>query len=276
MSFIEPTATLNTHDAAFNMGVNVCITKRDKKTGRVLQQEKGHNRCLKQTLLGIAKYLNGEFNPTAPLKDEKNTSYRLEDDWIPSWLGVGTNVAGGTTVKGITQEVSVNDTRLLNEISPRVRLPERNVMVARTEQSFVQLIITTYLPDEWYVGERIAEAGLFAQETGNNCLFRIALKEPIVKDVDTVVEVQWVISIVSIDSGNSKYVEIDKSDLRQAMEHLLDKYQELTANGTQKDISKSVKDFKEAIYDYNRGDIDQAGIDLTTQTLTKDYEDLSK
>ena len=34
MSFIEPTATLNTHDAAFNIGVNVCITKRDKKTGK--------------------------------------------------------------------------------------------------------------------------------------------------------------------------------------------------------------------------------------------------
>lgn len=265
---------LNITDAAFNIGINVQVTKKDKKTGRILQQEKGHNRCLKQTLLGIAKYLNGEFNPSQPLSEQNNPSYRLEWDWIPSYLGVGTNIIGTTPVAGITSEVNVNDTRLLNEISPRVPLPERNKLIARAEQSFVQLIINTYLPDEYYVGETIREAGLFANETGNNCLFRIALKEGIKKEVDTIVEVMWIISIVSIDSGNSKYVEIDKSDLRQAMNSLLDKYEELTANGTQKDISKSVADFKDAIYDFYRDDIDQSGVDLMTETLNKDYADL--
>lgn len=265
---------LNACDAAFNMGINVVVTKKDKKTGRVLQQEKGHNRCLKQTLLGIAKYLNGEFNPTQPLYEEGNPSYRLEWDWIPSYLGVGTNIAGGTMVQGVTSEVSVNDTKLLNEISPRMKLPERNKLIARTEQAFVQLVINTYLPDELYIGERIGEAGLFANETGNNCLFRIALKEPILKEVDTVVEIMWTISIVSIDSNNSEYVEVDKSDLRMAMEHLLDLYQLYTGNGTTADISQSVADFKTGIYDFYRGDIDQDGVNVTTQTLYTDYNDL--
>lgn len=267
---------LSTSEAAFNMGINVCITKRDKKTGRILQQEKGHNRCLKQTLLGIAKYLNGEFNPTQPLYSENNPSYRLEDDWIPSWLGVGTNVANYSSEAGVSTIVSVNDTKLLSEISPRMRLPERNKVIARNEQSFVQLIINTYLPDELYVGERIAEAGLFAQETGNNCLFRIALAEPITKEVDTVVEVMWTISIVSIDSQNSPYVEVDKSDLKIVMEQLLDRYAQYTDKGTKVDIKPSVEDFKDALYDYYRQDIDQEGVDATVAGLNADLADLPK
>lgn len=265
---------LSTSEAAFNMGVNVCITKRDKKTGRILQQERGHNRCLKQTLLGIAKYLNGEFNPTQPLVNAENPSYRLEDDWIPSYLGIGTNIGNYSSTAGVTNVVSVNDTKLLAEISPRMRLPERNKLIARNEQSYVQLVINTYLPDELYVGERIAECGLFAQETGNNCLFRICLAEPIVKEVDTVVEIMWTISIVSIDSQNSPYVEVDKSDLKMILEHLLDRYAEYTDAGKVVDIKPSVADFKDGMYDYYRKDIDQEEVDNTVAKLNADYNGL--
>lgn len=265
---------LSTSDAAFNMGINVRVTKRDKKTGRILQQTEGHNRCLRQTLLGIAKYLNGEFNPTQPLANAENPSYRLEDDWIPSWLAVGTNIGNYSSGVGVTSVVSINDTRLLSEISPRMRLPERNKVIAKNEQSFVQLIINTYLPDELYIGERIAECGLFAQETGNNCLFRIVLAEPILKEVDTVVEVMWTISIVSIDSQNSPYVEVDKSDLKMILEHLLDRYSEYTAKGKKVDISKSVADFKDGMYNYYRRDIDQDGVNSSVSKLTADYNEL--
>lgn len=268
-------STLSTSEAAFNMGVNVCITKRDKKTGRILQQEKGHNRCLKQTLLGIAKFLNGEFNPTQPLSNEQNPSYRLEDDWIPSYLGVGTNIGSYSSgTSNVTSVVSVNDTKLLSEISPRMRLPERNKLISRNEQAYVQLVINTYLPDEEYVGQRIGECGLFAQETGNNCLFRIALAEPILKEQDTIVEVMWTISIVSIDSQNSKYVEVDKSDLKQILDHLLDKYAGYTKAGKKVNIDASVADFKDAMYDYYRKDIDQDGIDATVAKMNADYKDL--
>lgn len=266
---------LETSEACFNMGINVVVTKKDKRTGRVLQQERGHNRCLKQTLLGIAKYLNGEFNPTQPLYDEKNPSYRLEDDWIPSWLGVGTNISGGLNgTSGVNNIVSVNDTKLLNEISPRMRLPERNKVIARNEQAYVQLVINTYLPDELYINATIGECGLFAQETGNNCLFRIALKDPIVKEVDTIVEIMWTISIVSIDSQNSPYVEVDKADLKEIIDQMLDKYAGYTKAGTTVDIDNSVDDMKDGIYDYYRRDIDQTGVDTTVAKLTADYNAL--
>ena len=105
-------------DAGFNIGVNVQLTKRDKNTGRILQQVKGHNRCLRNELLGIAKWLNGEFNDTQ--------SYLLHYNWIPRYLGVGTNQASLDSSGSVTTEVTVNDTKLLSEISPRMKLPERN------------------------------------------------------------------------------------------------------------------------------------------------------
>ena len=102
-------------DAGFNVGVNVKITKRDKKTGRVLETREGHNRCLRMTLMGIAKYLNGEFN---------DTNYLILSDWIPRYLGIGTNIATVDSDAGITSEVSINDARLLNEI----KLNEANII----------------------------------------------------------------------------------------------------------------------------------------------------
>lgn len=46
---------LNINDAGLNIGVNVCITKRDKETGRILEQVKEHNRCLNSQLLRPSK-----------------------------------------------------------------------------------------------------------------------------------------------------------------------------------------------------------------------------
>ena len=113
---------LSMTDAGYTVGVNVKITKMDKDTGRVLETREGHNRCLRMQLLGITKFLNGEFN---------DTGYILAQDWIPRYLGLGTNIASVDSQSNIKTEVQVNDTRLLDEISPRLKLPDRNVVVNR-------------------------------------------------------------------------------------------------------------------------------------------------
>lgn len=248
-------------DAGFNVGVNVRITKRDKMTGRVIEERKGHNRCLKMQLMGIVKWLNGEFNPTQ--------SYLSNYDWIPRYLGVGTNTATSTTPPGIGSEVTIDDTRLLNEISPRLKLPERNKVINRSSQSYIQLVIATYLPEELYVNETISEAGLFSQETGNNCLFRIAF-EPIKKTTDSVVEVNWTISVISVESENKPYEELDKDDLRQQLEHLLDRISELYPKASQ-----ACTDMKEGIYIIGKKDSTQTEVDKITKVLADDYNDLS-
>ena len=78
---------LNIKDTAFDVGVNVKITKRNKYTGRVIETREGHNRCLRMQLMGLIKFLNGEF-----IEDNPWVSYQ----WIPRYLGLGTNVASGS------------------------------------------------------------------------------------------------------------------------------------------------------------------------------------
>lgn len=240
-------------DAGFAAGINVRVTKRNKNTGAVQLVREGHNRCLKQQLMGIVKWLNGEFN---------ESSYLVGWDWVPRYLAIGTNTATAGTPPGITTEVSINDTRLLNEISPRMKLPERNKVVNRASQSYVQLIINTYLPEGVYTNETVGEAGLFSRETGNNCLFRIAF-EPFTIDSDSVVEINWTISVISVESENKAYEEVDKSDLRLSMEQVLNRFAELYP--TIAPACYAMRDT--ALYELFRQDTTQAQIDNATKLM---------
>ena len=253
--------TLGIQDAGFMMGVNVRIRKMNKYTGEVLEERQKHNRCLRQQLMGIAKFLNGEYNETQP--------YLQYYQWIPRYLGVGTNIAGAEVVSGITSEVTVNDTRLLNEIPPRMLLPERNTIVNRSTQNYVQLVISTYLPEKYYNDQDIAEAGLFADEKGNNCLFRIAFS-PIHKDIESVIEVNWTISIISVDSQNTPYEEVDKVDLRESLNEMLDRFASL--HPELEDACMVMK--SPGIYEYGRSDSTQGTVDDTTALLQQELNKL--
>ena len=255
-SKIADNDTFSIRDAGFNIGVNVRVTKRDRKTGRILMERQGHNRCLKQQLVGLAKFLNGEFN---------ETNHRIINNWIPRYLGVGNNLAVGEIV-GVTSSVNINDTKLLNEIYPRLKLPEKNTIVNRSTQKYVQVCINTYLPEGWYVGETISEAGLFSNETGNNCLFRIVF-DGIPVTEDSVVEISWVISIISVDSENQPYVESDKDDLFLAMKQILNRISLL--HPELKTVCDDIID--SGIPEYGRSDSTQDTIDEVTKKLVQDY-----
>lgn len=207
--------TLKTQDAAFNIGVNVEIKGIDKNTGEVKIQRRGHNRALRYQLVGISKFLQGAFNESNPFATYKN--------WIPRYLALGTNTASYGEETNVTTVVDINDTRLLDEISPRIALPENNLVINNSRQSFVQLVINTYVPSTLFNGITIREAGLFSNASGNNCLFRIAF-DGIDKTEDLILEVNWVISIISIDSGNQPYVGVDKTDLRNAIHQILRRF----------------------------------------------------
>lgn len=248
--------SLNMTDAGYTVGVNVKLTKRDKHTGAVLETREGHNRCLRMELMGITKFLNGEFN---------DTSYTLAQEWIPRYLGLGTNIASVDSDSHIKQEVQINDTRLLDEISPRLKLPDRNTIVNRTAQSYVQLVITTYLPEELYNGQTIREAGLFSKATGNNCLFRIVFDE-ITKERDSVVEVTWTISIISIDSQNEPYEEYSKADLREAINEVIERTAQLYTP-----YDEIVSDFEDCIYECIKTDSTEESIAEATQKMIDIY-----
>ena len=246
-------------DAGYTVGVNVKLTKMDKKTGRVLETREGHNRCLRMQLLGITKFLNGEFN---------DTGYILAQDWIPRYLGLGTNIASVDSSSNIKTEVQVNDTRLLDEISPRLKLPDRNIVVNRTSQNYVQLIITTYLPEEYYNGQTIREAGLFSRASGNNCLFRIVF-EDITKTVDSVVEVTWTISVISIDSQNEPYEEYSKQDLREIINEIIERTGEVYPP-----YLNIIDRFEDAIYECIRTDSTEESIANQVAIMGEVYSEM--
>ena len=249
--------TLKTQDAVFNIGVNVDIKGIDKKTGEIKIHRRGHNRCLKLQLMGLAKFLNGEFNKSNP----QATYY----DWIPRYLALGTNLAEYDSGTGVTSIVDINDAKLLNEISPRLALPERNIIINKSTQSYVQLVINTYVPEEMFNGQTIREAGLFSKSTGNNCLFRITFDD-ITKTDDIVLEVNWTITIISIDSQNQPYEEVDKTDLWNSMEMVLNRFGQLAP-----DISGFCADLVSAIREYAKTDSTVASVKAQTDIISNDF-----
>lgn len=247
---------LKTQDGAFNVGVNVDIKAINVKTGETVKHVRGHNRCCKLQLMGISKFLNGEFNKSNPAA----TYY----DWIPRYLALGTNQAAYDSGTSVTSIVNINDTKLLNEISPRIALPERNTIINRSTQSYVQLVIDTYVPETAYNGRTIREAGLFSKATGNNCLFRITFDD-INKTEDIVLEVNWIISIISIDSQNQPYEETVKIDLWNAITLLLNSFKKSVPP-----IATFCDDISNAIQEYTKSDSTNDSIKLQTDIINND------
>ena len=253
--------TLKTHDGAFKIGVNVDIKGINRKTGEIVVHRRGHNRCLKLQLVGIAKFLDGVFNESNPTATYYN--------WIPRYLALGTNIAAYDSGGRVTTTVNINDTKLLNEISPRIKLPERNTVINRSNQSYVQLVINTYIPETEYNGQTIREAGLFSKATGNNCLFRIVFDD-ITKTEDIVLEVNWVISIISIDSNNQPYEEVDKTDLWNSMELLINRFGEVAP-----DINTYCTHLKNAIKEYARLDSSETSVETQRFIISGDYASMA-
>lgn len=183
--------------------INVRICRRDAKTGRIIEKREGKNRVTKLALMGIVRMINGEFNSTTP--EDIN-------DYIPKYLALGSNRAGGIN-PGVTSEVTVNDSKLLDEISPRILLTQKNILENRLTNPFIKLTIKVFIPVDMFVGESIGEAGLFAKKTGNNCWARIAF-DPIIKNPNEVFDVTWEITVMSV--GTTVYptnIQLDKSSI---------------------------------------------------------------
>lgn len=206
---------INKSSSAVN--VNVRLTKRDATTGRILHNVEGHNRVTKMAIMGIIRFCNGEFNDTTPLTIL---------NYIPRYLALGSNTAG-TINPGVTSEVTVNDSKLLSEImsdtgeNMRIKLTQRNIE-NRYTNPYIKLTIRCFIPVDRFVGEKIGEAGLFTDEIGNNCWARITF-EPFTKELNTVVDVTWEITVVSMESSNQPYEEVDKDSLKLAIDNALDR-----------------------------------------------------
>lgn len=203
-----------------NMNVNVRLSMRNKDTGEILHTVEGHNRVTKMAIMGLIRFCNGEFNDTTPLTIL---------NYIPRYLALGSNTAG-TINPGVSSEVTVNDSKLLSEILDntgkpmRIKLTQRNIE-NRYTNPYIKLTIRVFIPVDQFVGEKLGEAGLFTDTSGNNCWARITF-EPFTKEMNTVVDVTWEITIVSMESSNQPYEDVDKEVLQLAIDNALDRISE--------------------------------------------------
>ena len=110
--------------------------------------------------------------------------------------------------------------------------------------------------------------GLFSKPTGNNCLFRIVFDD-IKKDADSVVEVNWTISLISIDSENQPYEEYSKADLRESINEVVEQLGVLYPG-----FEKYVEDTKASIFEYGRSDSTEESIKAATDKMTAAYSAL--
>lgn len=196
-----------------NMAVNVSIRRRDKRTGKVLEARYAKNRVTKLALLGIVRFINGEFNQSAP-----DSMY----EYIPRYLALGTNTPGSLN-PGVTTNVTVNDAKLLDEItmdngdSARIWIAgrEHSKVESRASDPYVKLTINCYIQSNTFDGENICEAGLFTQKTGNNCWARVAF-DRIMKTENDVLDITWEITVLSV--GTTVYassISVYESDYIQ-------------------------------------------------------------
>lgn len=232
--------------------INVKMVCRNVRTGKVTNTIETHNRFLKNGIYGLVRFLNGEFNNTTPEQLK---------DYIPRYFALGSNLAHGDS-GGVTTEVTVNDTRLLSELDhPRSRLVQRNIITNRYSDPFIKLTIKHYIPVTAYVGESLAEAGLFTNETGNNAIARIVF-DRFVKDSETVIDVTWEITIVSIASEKEAYVITDKADLYDTIKSSIE-----TIGTNYSHMQNLCQTISDAVTVYSRSDASQATVDAATRAM---------
>ena len=186
---------------------NVHIRCINTDTGKVRLERNSKNRITRLMLWGISKFLAGEFNDSTPDKIY---------EYIPRYISFGTNIPGSDyATSGVNTSVTVNDTRLLNEITEssstgettsvkRIQIQKRqhSKTVTSFTDPFVKLSITMYVSSHQYDGLTIGEAGLFSKEKDNNCMARVVFT-PFTKEPDEVIEINWDITLLSY--GATKY-----------------------------------------------------------------------
>lgn len=262
-------------DAECSMIANVHINVVNKKTNSIIKTIEGHNRATKLALMGLIRFTNGEFNPSSPDYLEFVRKY------IPRYLALGTNIPTEIN-QGVSSMVDVNDSKLLAEIvdpingeSQRIKLTQRNQISNRYVDPYIRLIIRCYIPETMFNDNVIKEAGLFTQETGNNCWARIVLPEGINKTKDIVLDVMWELTFVSMESTNQPYEESKglKSTLYtlivEGLSKIKSQYTEESWNIFYKELNLS-----SAVYYYNSA-LDEV-IQERITALTAAIEQLTK
>ena len=164
---------------------NVVFKKRSLATNNILQEVKSKNMVTRLSLASIAKIFYSELEGI--------------EKYCPSYFAVG-NTGSPNHSPTVTTSVTVNDTMLYGELPTnyeRIKISSRSID-NNVANDYVRVNLQGYILSDIYSGVIINEAGIFTNNTGNNCLARVIIDQPITKEEGTVIDVLWTITITSI------------------------------------------------------------------------------
>lgn len=222
--------TLKIRSGLVSPKVNVSILYKSTD-GKIIKQTGVKNRVLRE--LGVYSYvrwITGAFNNDASLWDQKQ--------YVPKYLAIGSNQAPLTGAPGTSTAVQFSDISLFHEINDveatgiplernRIKLNRASYISDSDEDDYIKIQYEAYVPEDRFVGETIGEMALMTMPTGWNAFARITGFTPFVKEPNTVIQVIWEISIISIESS-SRYHPLVKKYLREAIEKAIDVLQKYT------------------------------------------------
>lgn len=203
--------------------VNVSILRKTT-SGKLLGATTAKNMILKEYgLYSYIRFLLGSFS---------NGSIWDYKQYVPKYLAVGSNSGELTGAPGTKTTVKITDTSLYHELDDseethepiennRIKLNRANYIEDSAEQNYLKIQYEAYIPENRFVGQQIGELALMTQQTGWNAFARISNFEPFIKEPNTVVQIIWEISVISVESNN-RFEGLDKKYLKEAIEKAID------------------------------------------------------
>lgn len=205
----------------FPSNVRIIQTSTD---GTLIRDTAVKNRVLKEYgLYSYCRFILGSFN-NGSLWDWKQ--------YVPKYLAVGTNKAPLTGAPGTDTAVQITDISLFHEIDDcavtgepiennRIKLNRANYIEDNEDDPYIKIQFEAYIPEDRFVNCEIGEMALMTMPTGWNAYARITGFPEIKKIPNTVIQVIWEITIISIESSD-RYTALVKKYLLEAVEKAID------------------------------------------------------
>ena len=259
--------------------VNVKIIRKNSD-GSLISEIDVKNMVLKTYgLYSYVRFILGSFN---------NGSIYDYKQYVPKYLAVGSNSYPLTGAPGTDTAVQITDISLFHELDDiavtgepiennRIKLNRANYIEDNEKDNYLKIQYEAYIPEDRFVGQTIGEMALMTMPTGWNAFARITGFEPFKKEPNTVIEVIWEITIISIESS-TRFTPVNKTSLREAIEKAINVLDEYTIDpqdisGARKALDKLIQPATETgtgLY-YLLNDNEQITQDVINNYLSKPF-----
>lgn len=196
--------------------VNVSVIQKSTD-GQLVDKFECKNMVLKQYgLYSYVRWMIGDFY---------NNNLIDQGQYIPKYLAVGSNEAPSNGAPGVGTTVKITDTSLYHELNDgivseenqRIKLNRASYIEDIENQPYLKVQYEAYIPEDRFVNSSIGEFGLMTGKTGFNAFARISGFPVIKKIPNTVIQVIWEITIISVESS-TRFVPPIKKYLRESIE----------------------------------------------------------